>query len=291
MNSRFLLLYILFSFLPFVMEAQQEKKIEASYTYLVPENTTVEQAKLTALDRAKTQAIADEYGTIVSQSNTTFVKNSNAESSIDFMSLSSSDVKGEWIETIGEPKFEITYIQGQLVVTVSVIGRIREIVSSKIDLITQVLCNGITPQFERTEFRNGDDLYFRFQSPVDGFLAVYLVDAITKVAYCLLPYKQSGDMTQQIKRDRPYLFFSQQNVSVEMRNVVDEYSLTCGSGSERNDLYIIFSPHQFAKANGISTADLLPRELTWSDFNAWIAKTRKRDTDMNVVIKAITINP
>lgn len=69
----------------------------AEYIYHVPENTT-EQAKLTVLDRAKLQAIANEFGTIVSQSNTTFVRNENGIPMYDFQSIGGSDVKGEWIE-------------------------------------------------------------------------------------------------------------------------------------------------------------------------------------------------
>ena len=45
--------------------AQKTKTVEGEYTYYAPENVTPEQAKRIALERAKTQAIADEFGTIV----------------------------------------------------------------------------------------------------------------------------------------------------------------------------------------------------------------------------------
>ena len=75
------------------------------------ENISLEEAKRIALERAKIQAIADEFGTIVSQSNTTLVSNRNGESSSDFFSLGGSEVKGEWIETIGQPEYEISLRQ------------------------------------------------------------------------------------------------------------------------------------------------------------------------------------
>jgi hypothetical protein len=42
--------------------AQKVKTVEGEYTYYAPENVTVEQAKITADDRAKIQALADEFG-------------------------------------------------------------------------------------------------------------------------------------------------------------------------------------------------------------------------------------
>jgi hypothetical protein len=50
--------------------AQKMQKVTATYTYYAPENVTLEEAKRTALDRAKLSAIADAYGTLVTQSNT-----------------------------------------------------------------------------------------------------------------------------------------------------------------------------------------------------------------------------
>lgn len=268
--------------------AQQIVKVRAEYTYYAPENITVEQAKQTALDRAKIQAIADEFGTIISQSNTTFVRNENGNSELDFQSIGGSDVKGEWVETIGEPKFQIDYAENHLVVKVTVNGRIREIVASQIDLIAQVLCNGTTEQFERSEFKDGDDLYLRFQSPVDGYLTIFLIDGIAQTAYCLLPYRMSKEVVQPIKKDMPYIFFSQECAPKGMS--VDEYVMTCSAGQERNDLYIIFSPNTFVKANSESIDELRPRSLHWADFQKWLAKVRSRDKEMRVISKTITIS-
>lgn len=74
--------------------------MEGEYTYIVPENVDLEKAKHIALERLKIQLIADEFGTTISQSNSTFVKNSNGESDVDFLSIGGSEVRGEWIETI-----------------------------------------------------------------------------------------------------------------------------------------------------------------------------------------------
>ncbi len=288
MKLRFFITFTLFLFaLPLL--AQRTEKVRAEYTYHAPENISLEEAKRIALDRAKVQAIADEFGTIVSQSNTTFVKNSNGESSTDFFSLGGSEVKGEWIETIGQPEYEISYEQGMLVVKAIVTGRIREIVSAQIDIKAEVLCNGTDLKFARTDFKSGDDLYLYFQSPVDGYLAVYLLDEVTQMVYCLLPYKSSSEAVTPIEHDKPYIFFSAEHAGANA-HLVDEYTMTCNNPVERNTIYVVFSPNEFAKANSNNVDELLPQELSFEEFQKWLAKGRRQDTKMNIWKESITIS-
>lgn len=51
------------------------EKVHGEYTYHVPDNVSLEEGKRTALERAKIQALADAFGTLVSQNNSTIVKN------------------------------------------------------------------------------------------------------------------------------------------------------------------------------------------------------------------------
>lgn len=256
--------------------AQRTEKVCAEYIYHAPENISLEEAKRIALERAKIQAIADEFGTIVSQSNTTLVSNRNGESSSDFFSLGGSEVKGEWIETIGKPEYEINYEQGMLVVKAMVSGRIREIVSAQIDLKAEVLCNGTDLKFSRTDFKSGDDLYLYFQSPVNGYLAVYLLDEVSQMVYCLLPYKSSSEAVTPIVKDKPYIFFSAKHAG-DKGHLVDEYTMTCNNPVERNTIYVVFSPNEFAKANSNNVDELLPQELSFEEFQKWLVKGRNRD--------------
>ena len=271
-----------------VSYAQRMQKVTATYTYHAPENVTLEQAKTTALDRAQIQAIADEFGTIVSQSNSTRIENRNGESAVDFLSIGGSDVRGEWIETIGEPQYEIAYEQSMLVVKVSVKGRIREIVSAGIDISARILRNGTEDRFESAEFRSGDDLYLSFVSPVDGYLAVYLVDAEQRV-YCLLPYRSQGDGIYKVAANRRYLFFNIKEAEAHERQYADEYTMTCERSLEQNQIYVVFSPQPFAKAADNATAGLLPRELSFGDFQRWLAKNKTKDKQMTSVSKVISI--
>lgn len=268
--------------------AQKVQKVTATYTYHAPENVTLEQAKATALDRAKLQVIADAFGTIVSQTNSTRVENHGGASVVDFLSIGGSDVRGEWLETIGEPQYEISYEQGMLVVKVSVKGRIREIVSAAIDIKARVLRNGVEDRFESEEFRSGDDLYLSFVSPVDGYLAVYLVDAEQR-AFCLLPYRSQRDGIYKVTANRRYLFFNIKEAEPEERKFVDEYRMSCGESPEQNQIYIVFSPQPFAKAADNATAELLPRELEYKEFQKWLARCRTKDNNMQVINLPLTI--
>lgn len=59
--------------------SQKTEKVTATYTYHAPENVTLEEAKRTALDRAKISAIADAFGTLVTQNNSTVTTNKNGQ--------------------------------------------------------------------------------------------------------------------------------------------------------------------------------------------------------------------
>lgn len=261
--------------------AQKLKTVEGEYTYHAPENVTMEQAKRTALDRAMIQALADEFGTIVTQQNATRVENSNGQSDIDFLSIGGSEVKGEWIETIGEPIYNIRYEGNMLVVVCKVKGKAREIVSAVIDFHASILRNGTDDKFESDQFHSGDDLYLSFQSPVTGYLAVYLVDAENQ-AYCLLPYRNQPDGVYTVEANHRYLFFNTRLSPMPERPFVDEYVMTCERETEYNQIYVIFSPNHFAKAIDTNANAVLPRQLSYDDLQKWLAKCRKSDLEMNV---------
>lgn len=269
--------------------AQKTQKVCGTYIYYAPENVSVEEAKWTALERAKIKALADAFGTLVSQNNTTILSNKNGETDTRFFSLGGSEVKGEWIETLDEPEYHISYEQNTLIVKVSICGKAREIVHAGIDFTAKLLRNGTEQKYESAEYRNGDDLYLYFQSPVDGYLTVYLLDELSQTVYCLLPYQASGDGAVNIKHDVPYVFFSVDR-ALDNPSMVDEYVMTCGSEKEYNTIYIIFSPNSFVKANSKgSDVETLPRQLSLDEFQKWLSKGRNRDKEMRVERKFIMI--
>lgn len=268
--------------------AQKTKKVHGEYIYHAPENVSIEQARQTALSRAQIQALGDEFGTVVAQHNATLMNNTNGSTHTDFTSLSSSDVKGEWLETIGEPKYEISYEQGMLVVKCSVIGKARAIVAKQNNYVAKILCNGIEDRNEGENFKSGDDLYLAYQSATKGYLAVYLIDD-NKNAYCLLPYQSSKDGKVEVDANTRYVFFNQKTAQPLFNSSdIDEYTMTCDKASETNYIYIISSPNPFIKAID-NAVEGLPRELKYDDFQKWLSKNRTADKDMQVEIKTIVV--
>ena len=190
---------------------------------------------------------------------------------------------------IEEPEYHISYEQNTLIVKVSVCGKAREIVHADIDYTAKLLRNGTELKYESAEYRNGDDLYLYFQSPVDGYLTVYLLDELSQKVYCLLPYQTSGDGAVSIKHDTQYVFFSVDKAAGDP-SLVDEYVMTCNNEKEYNTIYVIFSPNRFVKAisNG-SDSETLPRQLSLYEFQKWLGMGRNKDREMRVKRKIIMI--
>lgn len=263
--------------------SQNVKKVSATYTYYAPETVSIEEAKRTALERAKIQAIADEFGTVVSQSTSTIVSNKNGESDTKFFSIGGSDVKGEWIETIGEPVYDIKFENHFLVVSCAVKGKAREIEFAQIEFIAKPLRNGTSLKYESTEFKDGDDLYLYFRSSIDGFLAVYLLEESTQTVYSILPYKSESISATRITREMDYIFFSVKDTERENRGKVDEYTLGCGEEKEFHTLYVLFSTSKMGRKTGFNSKfEDKPDNIPYVDFKKWLSKALSKDRQLQV---------
>lgn len=271
--------------------SQRTTKVSASYTYYAPETMSIEEAKRVALDRAKIQAIADEFGTIVLQSTSTVIINKNGVSDTQFFALGGNDVKGEWIETIGNPEYQLQLENHFLIVTCSVKGKAREITSAKVEFTAKTLRNGMELRFEDVNFRDGDDLYLYFQSPTNGYLAVYLLDELTQTVYCILPYKTQTLSAYPVMANKEYVMFSRNNADKSERPMVDEYTLSCDNDKEFNTLFILFSPSQIGKRNGFDDSiEDKPDNIPFKNFKSWLSKTLAKDNNIQFQELNITIS-
>ncbi len=275
-------------FCALVLSAQKIVKVEAEYTYGASEDMTLKQIKSEAIQRAKIQAMADKFGTMVSQYNATRIENINGDSQIDFLSLGGSEVQGEWIETLEEEVSEPVFQDNMVFMTARVVGRAREIVSAGVEFSTKILRNGVEDKFEDADFVEKDDMYLSFCASTSGYLSVYLIDS-DRQAYCLLPYARQTEGIYKVEADRKYTFFKP---SLELDlppSVVDEYHLTTSKQSEQNLICVIFSPNLFTKAIDGKVHEKLPRSLSYEDFQKWLAKCRKKDSSMRIQQHQITI--
>ncbi|MDE6378683.1 MAG: DUF4384 domain-containing protein, partial [Duncaniella sp.] len=230
--------------------------VSTEYIYQVPENVSPDQARETALTRARAQAIADEFGMTVNQVTSVTVENNNGNSSSDFLSMGGSELKGEWIEDLEAPVFEYITDGANIAIKVKIKGRIRETKGSKVSVSTKILRNGTADSHEADQFVSGDDLYVSFSSPVDGYTAIYLVDNADN-AFCLLPYQAQTDGIFKTKGNQKYLFFHPDHSHGIRPADVDRIVVDTELERERNRILILFSPNKFYKgADEKQSADL-----------------------------------
>jgi len=276
------------------LSAQKIEYVCGEYTYPASRHTTPEEAMHIALERAKINAIGKMFGITVSEDAYLDIKEENGKLSKSFQSFGGTEVKGEWLrDSIGTEKYHPPYYDMNVwFYKASVCGWAREVIGAGVDFSAKVLKNGTEAKFESNEFMHKDDIYLLFRSPVDGYLAVYLVDD-SETAFCLLPYPKTPQGKTNIKAGKEYIFFSEKHADRTEKQIVTEYMLTCEKTMERNRLYIIFSPNEFTKANDSENKTesqyTLPRELSFADFQKWMAKNKQRDKDMKVDIKSLIV--
>ena len=266
---------------------QSIKTAHSEYTYYTSLNSNIEEAKNIALHRAKIKALEKEFGSNISQSNTTIINNKEGQTTTSLLSFGGSDVKGEWVETIKEPIYEISINQDFLVIKVKVDGKIRPIAAIKPELSIHILRNGTEEKYEDENFRNGDDIFLSFCSPINGYLAVYLYD--NREVYRLLPYKSQETGSTKIKENVHYIFFSSNLATKEDTPFVNEYTLTCNNEQEWNNIYILFSPNVLTKLTDKNNDRNLPMQLTFEKFKEWLTTRMRKDKDFQCIERGITI--
>lgn len=267
--------------------AQKTKRVRGFYRYVLSEDVTPMEGREIALEKARQNAIESEYGTSISHRSTsqTFVTG-NGEST-NFSSIGQSLIRGMWVRNIGEPEFTLGVDQNQFYIECSVRGYAKEYKSAPIEFDVKLLRNGISPQFESKNgvFKDGDKFYLSFKSPVDGYVAIYLVDAQNK-AYCLLPYASDSDGKEHVTHGVTNIFFAPRNnvendFIVYEDEIINGLELNCEDKLELNQLYVIFSPNPFTKANDEKDKNGL-RSLSQEHFVEWLDKYLSYDSQMSV---------
>lgn len=274
------------SLLPLALLGQKVCEVSGTYTYYGDPNQSVKEVRAAAIEHARVRAIAKEFGTLLTQSTLQQESIKNGQEQSDLMQLNAAEVKGEWLEDLKEPEIvREELVDGMLVIEARVKGRARGISSEAADFEVLTLRNGTEKKFADTNFREGDDLFLYFRAPVDGYVAVYLVDE-QQQAFCLLPYSGDSDGQQPVEHGREYVFFSPRHLYDVPQQLIDEMSMTCADERfEHNQLYVLCSPNSFTKAvdrQGRQLADglQLPRELAFKDFVRWMSRLCAHDKKM-----------
>lgn len=236
-----------------------------------------------ALEQAKINALSKEFGTIISQDILQSDRVTDGRETNDFLSLSATEVKGEWISDIGEPTYEFSRDANEnLIVTCHVKGKARAISNESVEFEALVLRNGEREANADTRFRNGDEMKLLVNAAADGYLSVFLQDETGNV-YGLLPYPRDSKSEVKIKKDRRYIFFKENDNEF---GPSDGVIMTAGDNKEYNRLFVLFSPSSFSRPVMQTGTEGIP-SMKSGDFSKWLVKARRNDPRMGV--KAINI--
>jgi len=181
-----------------------------------------------AIELAKINAIESVFGTYVEQQTDMTIE----DGMTSFNIIGSTKVKGEWIETIGEPDIstitrkektqygmqDITWIECKIK------GKVRAVKPRAI--LEYEILNAPNIQARTTNFFDGEQLYIYFKSPVDGYVSIFLEDH--EGVYSLLPYMQMNPDDKNgalVQGDVGYTFFSPSD-NFFTKSIVDEMIMT-----------------------------------------------------------------
>lgn len=239
-------------------------------------------AKAQVLERAKIEAIGQNFGTVVTETSVSVIKDGKS----DYSSYGVCDVRGEWIETISED-WETNSAGNEINYKVRLKGRIREWNASAVDVQATLLCNGT--DLEKNKLRlntylDGDSVYAHFRTPEDGYLAIFITDeSEQRIVQRLLPYPgQKTAVAYPVEADKDYFFFSRGKATSAERRYVRKILMACNEQTETSQFYFVFSTQPFSRPNDVMVDKNKPNQLTFSDFHQWLAEHRKKDSNMVV---------
>lgn len=282
-------------------KAQRIVPVSGEDTYYAPSNMTLEQAKFEALVQARKKVLEARFGTNINSTTSLLIDNrdsTQSKSRTEVQTISVHEVKGEWIEDTREPEQEVLYdnsMPNTTIIRTRVSGRAREITAPKADIEVHILKDTIAGT-DADAFKDGQSFYLSFQTPVPGYVAVYLLDFDEESAYCLLPAPSDYRGIVPVESNRRYVFFSDRyaasNYSKTDQSLGTEYFFTTSRSVSSNLIYVIFSPSEFFKANDRQERNksyVLPRETTIPLFNKWLVNCKVHDTQMVEKIISVRI--
>ncbi len=234
---------------------------------------TVEAARSKAIKNAVSNAL----GTRVSQITNITIEDGQT----DFTVFGSTTIKGKWIATDEETIETTSYFDTQkqrpmIYVSCRIKGKVKEAPAEVMLLARTMRCPDLS--CESVSFSDGDNIYLYFKSPVDGYLSVFFSEG-NKI-YRILPYpRNSSDNYVEVIADKEYIFFSdnyKHNYSLSMK----PEKLKLSRNENELDSYkvqVVFSQNKYFKPllekdDRKSQKNLLPPQLSSSEFNKWMKK-------------------
>ncbi len=279
------------SLLPVAMRAGSDD-VSGESVFVVPETMSITEARTVAASRARIDALAGKYGTLVASMNTVGMSDGTVNR---FSMLGTSEVKGVWLKDTREvwQRMELDEATQQLYIRTKVWGKARPLAVAATPVVAETISDDGDTGSTATEFRNGEKFYLHFRSAADGYLAVFLIDASGSVFTCL-PYPSQRQNTVPVRKSTDYVFFSKRRpAAVTAESDIRQYFLTAEKDMEQNRLCIVFSPNDFTLAldekQGVSANGQQVGRYSFDDFNEALFRQRMADGRMQVVFKDIVI--
>lgn len=280
------LLLTALSAVTFSAAAQRTAKVSARYQFIVTDNDniTLREAKIKCVELAKAEALKNEFGTMIVSDFINSERVENDELSSIYIMDTSSSVKGEWLGDEREPEISVEAVDGDLIFTAEVWGTAREIIRASTELKWEILKDNDGKKNTADTFDSGERFFIKFKSPINGYMAVYLVAGDDETA-CLLPYRKDSSGYFPVKAGKEYILFDK-----TIDPAASYYKLSTNHLQEMNQIVVVFSPNQFTKCLDTSSDSRRPNHLSHRDFAKWLLKSQRADKDMIVNRKWITIN-
>lgn len=288
--------------------SQKELVSSGEYSFKIEKDQTYNQAKEIVIEQAKINAIEKAFGRIIMNGNTSYIQNEQANNKTDskskFNFYSDSFVKGEWLRDLIKPEISVQTIDDEQWIKAKVKGIIREI-NSQIVTFKLITAACTSAECETNNFKNNQDFFVGFQSPVSGYLGLFLEDINTSETSRILPYENSEKNSSSVKIEKNnfYWFFSKKMDGLDERNVVDElkFRISDKNQVEFYKLYILFSetpfiPPIFTKENSnqLNNNDIklgvsLPKSLDSQMFQNWLQKFRGTNKKVQFDLRYLTL--
>lgn len=266
------------------------KNVTGVYTYYGDKKDSPADCKRIAAQMARIDALKKDFGTVVSQNTIISSDDSNKGYETRFLSLSESEVKGEWLGDTGEPEYVIEFgTDDSLIVTCRVQGKARAISNEAVEFEALVLRNGNDRRNADTHFKDNDDLFLYFSAPVNGYLSFFLQDE-TGTVYRLLPYPHSDVEEILVKKGYDYVFLDPSKLSTQFGNVEPVY-VSAPDRKEYNKVYVVFSPERFSSPLVRFMDPDTPPSISGEEFSKWLIKSRRADPRMGVKSIMLVIEP
>jgi hypothetical protein len=286
---RYFSLFCLLPFLTFPCFSQKAVTSRGSAQIEVPENLSRLEVKNNVRQLATIDALERAFGRVIIQGNSTYITNlqsgEKVETNTVFNTIANTSVKGEVLEVLDEKFTDVTgtkIVDGKrepvTEIRCDIEVKAREITTPPVDY-TAFPLGCLNERCKTTAFKNSDTLYFFFQSPVSGYLSIYLDDKTeTSCLYpCSgMPAEFEGGVP--VTADKKYILFSDDprfNYFPGRNIVQDTYTLFCNSSQDMNRVFVIFSKNPLNKPSLKEVREIenkikLPKSLTPEDFQKWL---------------------